>query len=342
MSSKSVLAAASIVLAVLLAIFVRVQPSGTATIFRHGSSVAVRTHTLYLRPFAGGERCSATTVGDRLQFDALLNAATVTRDELALRVRFTYEAPNAVPANWTNADWCASLLARVAALARAAARTQTADSLLADRRAATDRIAAAISQQLASEGVRVESASVGVDLPKGFERLRAMNDLAKQSRTTPPVIFVGLDGADWQLLDDYMANGSMPNLSRVVAGGTGGVLDTDYPPLSPLVWTTMMTGTGPLDHGILDFTRFNPYTHEKEPITSDERLKPAIWNMLTWAGKKTAVFGLWATYAAEPVHGVNVSDRLFTFLYSDEERPAGVVWPPDRGAWSQADLGDAE
>src|SRR3954452_4259369 len=204
MSSKSVLAAAYIVLAVLLAIFVRLQPSGTATIFRRGSSVSVSTHAVYFRPLAGGERCSAATVGDRLQFDAPLTAATATKDEISLRVRFAYDAPNALPANWTGADWCSSLLARVSALARAAARTQTADSLLAGRRAATDRIATAISQQLASDGVRVESASVGIDLQKGFDHLRAMNDLANRSRPAQPVIFVGLDGADWQLLDDYM------------------------------------------------------------------------------------------------------------------------------------------
>src|SRR5205807_7837341 len=217
----------------------------------------------------GGERCRATTAGDRLQFDAPLTAATATRDEVALHVRFTYEAPDAFPAKWTGDDWCSSLLARVTALAREAARIQTADSLLADRRAVTDRIATSISQQLAGDGVRAESTSVRIDLPKGFDRLRAMNDLARQSRPARPVIFVGLDGADWQLLDDYMANGSMPNLNRLVANGAGGIIHTDYPPLSPLVWTTMMTGTGPLDHGILDFTRFNPYTHEKEPITSD-------------------------------------------------------------------------
>jgi tetratricopeptide (TPR) repeat protein len=342
MSLKSVLAAASIVAAVLLATFVRIQPSGDATIFRDGSSISVHTHALYLRPLRAAERCRAATIADRLQFDAPLPAATATRDELPLRVRFAYVMPDVVPAGWPGSDWCASLLARVTALTRQAARVQSADSLLADRRAATERIASAVSQQLARDGVRVESTSVLVDLPKGFDRLRTMTDLARQSRAARPVIFVGLDGADWQLLDDYMRNGSMPNLNRLVANGAGGVLETDYPPLSPLVWTTMMTGTGPLDHGILDFTRFNPYTHEKEPITSDERLKPAVWNMLTWAGKKTAVFGLWATYAAEPVHGINVSDRLFTFLYSDQERPAGVVWPPSRGAWSQRALSDAE
>jgi len=140
------------------------------------------------------------------------------------------------------------------------------------------------------------------------------------------VIFVGLDGADWQLLDRFMADGTMPHLAALVRDGDRRVLLTQHPPLSPLVWTTMMTGVSPLDHRILDFTRFNPLTHEKEPITSDERAVPAIWNMASAAGKRVAVYGLWATYPAEQVNGELVSDRLFSFQY-DAPPPPGAVWP---------------
>ena len=41
----------------------------------------------------------------------------------------------------------------------------------------------------------------------------------------------------------------------------------------------MMTGVSPVEHRILDFTRFAPSSGQKEPITSDERRAPAIWNM---------------------------------------------------------------
>jgi tetratricopeptide (TPR) repeat protein len=122
------------------------------------------------------------------------------------------------------------------------------------------------------------------------------------------VIFVGLDGADWQLLDQYMANGIMPNLAAMVRGGDKRVLLTQHPPLSPLVWTTMMTGVSPLEHRILDFTRFDPVTRKKELITSDERAVPAIWNMATSRGKKVGVFGMWATDPPEP--GVIASQSM--------------------------------
>ena len=89
----------------------------------------------------------------------------------------------------------------------------------------------------------------------------------------------------------------------------------------------MMTGVSPLEHRILDFLRVNPATHQREPITSDERAVPAIWNMATAGRRKVGALGFWATYPAETVNGLMVSDRLFTFLYSEATPPPGVVYP---------------
>ena len=133
----------------------------------------------------------------------------------------------------------------------------------------------------------------------------------------------------------------MPNLGRLVAEGTTGHLKTLSPALSPLIWTTMMTGTSPLEHGVLDFVQFDPATGRKEPITSSARRTPAIWNMATAAGKRSAVFGLWATFPAEAVDGLVVSDRLFTFLYKESAPPGGVVFPADREAWARDGLARA-
>jgi tetratricopeptide (TPR) repeat protein len=157
-----------------------------------------------------------------------------------------------------------------------------------------------------------------------------------------PVIFLGLDGADWQLLDRYVAAGMMPNLATLERQGQTGILETQHPPLSPLVWTTMMTGATPVEHGILDFTRFNPQSGAVEPITSDERRRPAIWNLASSAGRRVAVFALWATYPAEAVQGLIVSDRLFAFLYPEQTPPPGIVFPADRESWARDELRRAQ
>ncbi len=169
----------------------------------------------------------------------------------------------------------------------------------------------------------------------GSTPARSISPASSSATAGRPVIFIGLDGADWQLLDDYIAAGSMPNLARLVREGASGVLETIRPPLSPLIWTSMMTGVSPLDHGILDFVQFDPKTGAKEPITSSLRRAPAIWNMASASGKRVAALGLWATYPAEAVNGTIVSDRLFTFLFKEAAPPAGVVYPADRDRWAR-------
>ena len=156
------------------------------------------------------------------------------------------------------------------------------------------------------------------------------------------VIFIGLDGADWSLLDQYIARGAMPALAKLVKEGSSGKLKTIHPPLSPLIWTTMLTGVSPLQHRILDFLRVNPVSGKREPITSDERQSPAVWNMATYAGKRSGTLGFWATYPAEAVDGLIVSDRLFTFLYSETSPPPGVVNPSSQEEWARRMLGRVE
>src|SRR4051812_42381242 len=167
-------------------------------------------------------------------------------------------------------------------------------------------------------------------------------EVTKAARPARPVIFVGLDGADWELLDDYMASGVMPNLKALASSGRTGTLKTINPPLSPLVWTTMMTGASPLDHGILDFTRRNPRTGALEPIPSSERRRPAIWNMAGDGDKSVAVFGLWATWPAEAVKGLLVADRFSSFTARDPEPPPGTVYPPEQETWAREILGKTE
>jgi tetratricopeptide (TPR) repeat protein len=133
-------------------------------------------------------------------------------------------------------------------------------------------------------------------LPKGSVR-----SVVDRSHDGKRVLFIGLDGVDWRMVDR-----TMPRLSALSREGDRRVLMTQHPPLSPLVWTTMMTGVSPLEHRILDFARFNPVTREKELITSDERAAPAIWNMATYGGKRVGVFGMWATEPPEEVNGIIV------------------------------------
>jgi Flp pilus assembly protein TadD len=104
----------------------------------------------------------------------------------------------------------------------------------------------------------------------------------------------------------------------------------------------MMTGVSPLEHGILDFTRRDPATGAEEPIGSSERLRPAVWNMATERERSVAVFGLWATWPAEPVRGLLVADRFFSFTSRNHQPPPGIVHPAEQEAWARAALEKTE
>lgn len=67
------------------------------------------------------------------------------------------------------------------------------------------------------------------------------------------VIIVGLDGLEPKLADAFMAEGVLPNLSRLAADGSYSRLGTTLPALSPVAWSTFQTGVNPGAHNIFDF-----------------------------------------------------------------------------------------
>jgi Flp pilus assembly protein TadD len=338
---KRIVAVAIAVLAVVAAllIFLRIQPAGSARIVRRGDALQLVPGRIgFVTP--GGQPCIAPFANGLARFDRMIDAEDAGGETIGTGVRFDYAVPERVPASWPAGDWCASLGTRVEQLAKTWVAQAGVDSLRRDPRRAGEAAAAALEAQLAN--LRPRSLTVRPRVPESALATLPVAEIASRATKAPPVIFIGLDGADWQLLDAYMRKGAMPNLQSLVSEGTAGDLLTEHPPLSPLLWNTMMTGTGPLEHEILDFTRFHPATGHKEPITSDERKVPAIWNMATQAGKTTAVFGLWATYPAEPVNGLLVSDRFFTFLFSETTPPVGTVYPPAREAWARKVLHEVE
>ncbi len=144
------------------------------------------------------------------------------------------------------------------------------------------------------------------------------------------VLFVGLDGADWQFLDPLLAAGRMPNLARILAGGARGTLHSFQPLLSPLIWTTIATGVPPEVHGVLDFFERGP-GGQPAMIGSGARQVPALWNILSALDVPVGVVGWWASHPAERVTGVIVSNRVnnSTFPGADTSDLAGAVWPPD-------------
>ena len=166
--------------------------------------------------------------------------------------------------------------------------------------------------------------SAGIETTDVASRTPRAKGSGDSGRT--PVIWLGLDGLDWELLDRLAAEGKMPNWKRLASEGYSASLTSFMPVLSPIVWTTVATGVGPDVHRVLDFQEVEAATGQKVPISGDSRAVPAVWNVASAAGLKVGVVGWWATHPAEEVTGFFVTDHASPILFQGLPR-AGVAYP---------------
>ena len=91
---------------------------------------------------------------------------------------------------------------------------------------------------------------------------------------------IGIDSADWKIIDALVAQGRMPNLASLRERGTSGPIQTlvDFP-LSPVIWTSVATGKTPAKHGITWFLVDQP-DGTRVPVRSHNRKAKALWNIL--------------------------------------------------------------
>ncbi len=150
------------------------------------------------------------------------------------------------------------------------------------------------------------------------------------------VIVFGLDGADPATIDLLMSEGKLPNFTKLRREGAYAPLLSQKPLLSPVIWTTVATGKTPDRHRIGHFVAVNSATGEQLPVTSQMRKASALWNILSNAGRSTAVVGWWATWPAEKVKGSVVSDHFaYHFLMEESSRlptlsaQPGTTYPPE-------------
>lgn len=157
------------------------------------------------------------------------------------------------------------------------------------------------------------------------------------------LIFIGLDGCDWKLLNKFLKNGRLPNLKRIIDKGVYTKLKTVSPTDSPLIWNSIFTGKEPEKHGILNWhkTKFPglpPVKVSKHilypedsragkiirwlrkrnvvkriPVTTKDRKSKAIWNILSDYNKISINVGWLCTWPAEEIKGIQVSWYMYPF-----------------------------
>jgi tetratricopeptide (TPR) repeat protein len=177
-----------------------------------------------------------------------------------------------------------------------------------------------------TKGFRIKSLTVGRN--PAIPTLKETSPIPVRG-SGAKVVLLGLDGADWQILDPLIAAGKLPALARLKQGGAWANLRSMDPMLSPLLWTTLATGKPPEEHGVMDFMVPDPQTGKPSPVSSNSRRVRALWNLFSAAGLSCDIVAWWATWPAEAVNGTLVSDRVAYSLFSVDgaSPPRGAVFP---------------
>ena len=130
------------------------------------------------------------------------------------------------------------------------------------------------------------------------------------------VLLVGWDAADWQIIHPLLDAGLLPNLERLINGGTMGNLASLSPMLSPMLWTSIATGKRAYGHGVRGFIEPLPDRSGVRPVGARTRKCKALWNILSQSEHNSVVCGWQASHPAEPIQG---GDDLESFCGATDE-----------------------
>ena len=168
------------------------------------------------------------------------------------------------------------------------------------------------------------------------------------------LVIIGLDGLEPTLAEKYMSEGKLPNFSKLKKNGAYARLQTTIPSISPVAWSSFMTGSNPSKHNIFDFLSRNPKTYLPDlssarigkpkktlslgkyniPLSKPEikglRKSIPFWKILGQKGIFSTILRVPITFPPEKFKGhllsgmctpdLKGSQGTFSFYTSDKER----------------------
>ncbi len=126
-------------------------------------------------------------------------------------------------------------------------------------------------------------------------------------KKVPKVVVIGLDSATWTVIRPWIAEGSLPNLARMMNAGVSGSLESVLPPITPPAWTSFMTGKNPGKHGIFHFVETEHGGYAMNYANATSRRSPTVWKLLNNAGYSVGTMNIPFTYPPEPLDGFQIS-----------------------------------
>jgi predicted AlkP superfamily phosphohydrolase/phosphomutase len=122
-----------------------------------------------------------------------------------------------------------------------------------------------------------------------------------------PLLVLGLDGASFDVIEPLARAGRVPNLAAWLARGARAPLPSTVPAMSFPAWSSFLTGLGPGEHGLFDFTQKLPGAYRLRFTNATDRAGETLVGRVARAGGAALCLGVPATFPPERVPGLVVA-----------------------------------
>lgn len=143
----------------------------------------------------------------------------------------------------------------------------------------------------------------------------------------PRALVIGLDGADWRLLEPWLQAGHLPTLSRLITSGARGALRSTIRPESSVAWSSFSTGVNAGKHGVFGFVEQVPGSYSFQLANGNSVRARRFWEVLGDEGRVVWICNVPFTYPPAPVNGLLVSGML------TPGPDVAFTHPPDLQGW---------
>ena len=139
---------------------------------------------------------------------------------------------------------------------------------------------------------------------------------------THRVIMLGVDGLDWELLQDWSASGHLPVLRSLLEQSHTLLLGESNRPLPGSIWTNIGTGVSAAAHGFQHEEQLRLGSYRIEKVDASRVASPPFYKTLSEVGVRCAVIDFPVDYPIEGFNGLQVVDWATEFkLWRFETRP---------------------
>lgn len=143
------------------------------------------------------------------------------------------------------------------------------------------------------------------------------------STSADRLLIIGWDGADWEILDDLIQRGLLPNVAALLQEGVRADLMSTVPSHSWAAWSSFLTGVNPGRHGVFDFVERHPQDPTKRiPVSSTSIRAATFLDYLSEGGQDLRIGNVPVTFPPQPLRGRMISGVAIP-------RGTSFVWPPE-------------